>query len=440
MGDERGGIQAVYGSELVEETSHHRNSIFSQRLDRTTFTAYFLGAVVPLLALGFVVDRYVIPTIPEKGQIIGMIALVSSIAILSLLSFLVLRKTTHSTLARIDRDNRRLSALLGASTNLTASEYASDIATTSVACAVELTGAQAAYLLVRGKDPEEPAELFESAGTDIEKLFKSIGGRITELAELAMNSGRPAIKNGSGNRGGLVVLPLAGESSWLGVLAVVHARSASEFEGSRMDALTTLAGLTSVAMRNADLRDSQRNFFSHMTEILVTALDVHLDYNNGHGTRVAQTANRVGRAMNLDDGRLQNLHFASLLHDIGMLKFDKSIHKGDKVCQKHAEIGYRMLVRIRLWEDVAPIVHCHHERYDGTGYPQGLAGEEISLEARIITLCDAFDAMTSNSSYKAAMSFEAAVEEVRSCTGTQFDPRVSEAFLDLVAQGAISDP
>ncbi len=439
MGGERDGIQAMYRSELVEETSHHRNSIFSQRLDRTTFTAYFMGAVVPLLALGFVVDRYVIPTIPDKSHIVGMIALVSSIAVLSLLSFLVLRKTTHSTLARIDRDNRRLSALLGASTSLTASEYASDIAATSVACAVELTGAQAAYLLVRGKHPEEPAELFESAGTDVEKLFQSIGGRIIELAELAMNSGRPAIKNGSGNRGGLLVLPLAGESSWLGVLAIVHAKSASEFEGSKMDALTTLAGLTSVAMRNADLRDSQRNFFSHMTEILVTALDVHLDYNNGHGTRVAQTANRVGRALNLDDSQLQNLHFASLLHDIGMLKFDKSVPKGDKVCQKHAEIGYRMLARIRLWEDVAPIVHCHHERYDGTGYPQGLAGEEISLEARIITLCDAFDAMTSNSSYKAAMSFEAAVEEIRSCTGTQFDPRVSQAFLDLVAQGAISD-
>ena len=79
----------------MKESTHHRNSIFSQRLDRTTFTAYFLGAVVPLLALGFVVDRYVIPTIPEKSQIIGMIALVGSIAVLSLLSFLVLRKTTH---------------------------------------------------------------------------------------------------------------------------------------------------------------------------------------------------------------------------------------------------------------------------------------------------------------------------------------------------------
>jgi HD-GYP domain-containing protein (c-di-GMP phosphodiesterase class II) len=368
-----------------------------------------------------------------------MIVLVSSIAFLSLLSFLVLRKTTHSTLARIDRDNRRLSALLGASTTLTASEYASDIAATSVSCALELTGAQAAYLLVRGKDPDAPAELFESAGPDVEKLFQSIGDRLTELADLAMNNGRPAIKNGSGDRGGIVVLPLAGEASWLGVIAVVHAKSASELEGSKMDALTTLAGLTSVAMRNADLRDSQRNFFSHMTEILVTALDAHLDYNNGHGNRVAQNANRVGRTMNLDDTRLQNVHFASLLHDIGMLRIDKSIPRDDKRCQMHAELGYRMLARIRLWEDVAPIVHSHHERYDGTGYPEGLAGEEISLEARIITLCDAFDAMTSTSSYKVAMPFEAALEEIRSCTGTQFDPQVAEAFFDLVAQGVISD-
>ena len=92
---------------------------------------------------------------------------------------------------------------------------------------------RAAYLLVRGKDPEAPAELFESAGTDTDKLFQSIGGRVTELAGLAMDSGRPAIKNGRDNRGSIVVLPLAGESSWLGVLAIVHARSATEFEAAR---------------------------------------------------------------------------------------------------------------------------------------------------------------------------------------------------------------
>jgi len=422
----------------VEEPSQNRNSIFSQRLDRTTFTAYFLGAVVPLIALGFVVERYVMPTISDKNQVLGMIALVGSIAVLSLLSFLVLRKTTHSTLERIDRDNRRLSALLGASTTLTGSEHASDIAATSVACAVELTGAQAAYLLIRSKDPEAPTELFESAGTDVDKLFQSIGGRVTELAELAMDSGRPAIKNGKGGRGSIVVLPLAGESSWLGVLAIVHAKSTTDFESSKMNALTTLAGLTSVAMRNADLRDAQRNFFSHMTDILVSALDAHLDYHNGHGTRVAQYANRVGRTLKLDDKRLQNLHFASLLHDVGMLKIDKSAHQNEKARANHAELGYRMLARIRLWEDVAPIIHSHHERYDGTGYPGGLAGDDISLESRIISVCESFDSMTSNTSYKVAMPMEAAVEEIRSCAGTQFDPQVAAAFLDLVEQGLIS--
>jgi len=422
----------------VKKAAPHRNSIFSQRLDRTTFTAYFLGAIVPLLALGYVVDHYVMPTLPTKGQAIALGALVSSIALLSLLSFLVLRKTTHSTLERIDQDNHRLAALLGASTNLTASEYASDIAATAVTCAAEITGAQAAYLLVRGKDAQTPAELFESVGAEAETLFRSLGERLAELADLAMTSGRPAIKNGSKNVGSIVVLPLAGESSWLGVLAIVHTESAGELDKGKMDALTTLAGLTSVAMRNADLRDSQRNFFSHMTEILVTALDSHLDYNSGHGARVAQYANRVGRSLHLDDKQLQNLHFASLLHDIGMFKIDKSIPKNDKVCEKHAELGYRMLARIRLWEDVAPIVHHHHERYDGSGYPEGLAGEDIPLEARIVTLCDAFDAMTSNSSYRMAKSLEAAVEEIRSCTGSQFDPKIARVFLDLVSQGAIS--
>ncbi len=223
-----------------------------------------------------------------------------------------------------------------------------------------------------------------------------------------------------------------------GLVAVVHAKSSTQLESSKINALTTLGGLTSVAMRNADLRDAQRNFVSHMTDILVSALDAHLDYHNGHGSRVAQSANRVGRALKLDEKRLQNLHFASLLHDVGMLKIDKSIQQNDKACEKHAELGYRMLARIRLWEDVAPIVHSHHEWYNGAGYPEGLAGNDIALESRIIAVCESFDAMTSSTSYKVAMTLEAAVAEIRNCTGTQFDPVVTEAFLDLVEQGLIS--
>jgi len=281
--------------------SPHKNSIFSQRLDRTTSIAYFLGAIIPLLALAAVVHRYVLPTLPGSS-FIGMIVLVSSIAVLSLASFEVLRRTTRLTLERINRDNKRLAALLGTSTTLTASEHASDIASTAVACAVELTGARAAYLLVRSKSDDIPAELFGSAGDDSDKLFQSVGDPLAQVAELVMRHNRPAFKNSGSDSDvpGLeaaMVLPLAGESQALGVLVVVHTDSGSYFDNSQTDAITTLAGLVSVAMRNADLRDSQRNFFSHMTEILVSALDAHLEHHTGHGSRVARNANRLGRTM-----------------------------------------------------------------------------------------------------------------------------------------------
>jgi len=422
----------------------HRDSIFSQGLDRSTFTAYFLGAVVPLLALAFVVQRYVMPTLPDTLTSLGILGLVSSIGVLSLGSFLVLRRAIKETLVRIDRDNSRITALLQVSSNLAGSEYTSDIANSTLASALELSGARAAYLLVRGKGDNGSAELLGTSGKHADKLFESVGERIIELADLVMPNSRPAIRNGSGNAriAGLeaaAVFPLQGESESIGVLAVVHSNPGARFNSAEINAISTLASLTSVAMRNAELRDSQRNFFSHMTEILVTALDTHLDYHAGHGNRVAQYANRVGRAMELSEKKLHDLHFAALLHDIGMLKLDKNLQKSAKNCEKHTVLGARMLARIRLWENVAPIVQSHHERYDGNGYPDGLEGSQISLEARIIGICEAFDSMTSSTSYKVALPLEAAVQEIRDCSGTQFDPMVAEAFLELVEQGVISE-
>jgi HD-GYP domain-containing protein (c-di-GMP phosphodiesterase class II) len=424
--------------------SPHKNSIFSQGLDRTTFIAYFLGAIIPLLALAFVVQRYAMPTLASEGAFFGMIAFVSSIALLSLASFQVLRRTTRQTLERTDRDNNRLAAMLSTSTTLTASEHTNDIAATAVKCAIELTGARATYLLVGNKSPDVPAELFGSAGDDADKLFQSLGSPLVEVAEMVMRHNRPAFKN-SGSESDIpgleaaMVLPLAGESEALGVLIAVHTDPGSHFDSGHTDAVTTLAGLVSVAMRNADLRDSQRNFFSHMTEILVSALDAHLEHQVGHGNRVARNANRVGRTMELEEKQLHDLHFASLLHDIGMLKIEKKLHANPKLREKHAEIGYRMLGRIRLWENVAPIIHSHHEWYDGTGYAEGLAGDAIPLESRIIAVCDAFDSMISTTSYQSAVSIEEAVVEIRRGAGSQFDPRIVETFLSLVEQGHISE-
>jgi HD-GYP domain-containing protein (c-di-GMP phosphodiesterase class II) len=134
---------------------------------------------------------------------------------------------------------------------------------------------------------------------------------------------------------------------------------------------------------------------------------------------------------------MERLHFASLLHDIGLLKLDRKLQIDPRTGQVHAALGSRMLGRIRVWQKLAPIVHHHHERWDGGGYPDGISGEEIPLEARIIAVCDAFDTITSETSYKEAQPFADAVSEIETHAGSQFDPAVVETFLTMVREGHI---
>jgi hypothetical protein len=417
-------------------------SIFSQKLDRIVFTAYFLGAVVPLIALAFVAEHFVLPSVSDRLASIGLIALVLSIAALSLGSFLILRHTTHKTLEKMDRDNRRLESLLNASGAFANALHEAEAAATAVRCALELTEADAVYAFVR-PDRSKPPHVLESLGKGSEKLLERFGGPVTKLVNLAMSEGNAALRGpGKGKEAewgdtAAAALPLAGEDAPMGALLAIQTGTREPFSTTKLDALSTLAGLASVSLRNSDLRDAQRNFFAHMTEMVVSALDGHTLQQTGHGNRVAQYANRVGRELQLDDACLHRLHFASLLHDIGLLKIDRSMLGNPKVCEKHPQIGARMLERIRLWEDVAPIVLHHHERFDGTGYPECLKQDEIPLESRIISVCESFDVMVSASSYKVAMEVPSALNELAVCSGTQFDPKIVQVFASLVERGVI---
>jgi putative nucleotidyltransferase with HDIG domain len=235
----------------------------------------------------------------------------------------------------------------------------------------------------------------------------------------------------------MAAVPLPGDVVAAGAIVAVQPQQATEFDAAEIDVLTTLAALASVSLRNADLHESQRNFFTHVTDILVTALDSHLGFHAGHGRRTAQYVNRVARELGLDEHRLQRLHFAALLHDIGMLKIDRDQQMNPKTCAKHTVLGARMLGRIRLWEDIAPIVNHHHEWWDGSGYPEGLSADAIPLEARIIAVCEVFDTLLSPTSYKEAWPFAKAVHEIESGAATQFDPDVVGAFRRLVERGEI---
>jgi len=425
--------------------SEHTSSASSRNLDRVVFVAYFLGAVVPLVWLGVVIDRFALPGLDASYSTLGLIGQFTFTGLLSLGCFLMLRRKTRQSIDRMTRNTRELASLLTASRGLWAARHESDAATTAAHSALAMTNACAAFVLLCTKRGEPP-EIAKAAGEHADDLSQSLGAPLVELASLVISQGSPAICGPEDSTEGntdsaitaAVVVPLAGEKTPLGALAVIHVDPRRRFDPNQIDSLSTLAGFSSMALQNAEFRDEQRNFFSHVTDLLLTALESHLGYHGGHGNRVAQYANSIGREMGLSEDRLQRLHWAARLHDVGMFKIDHSIPHTRKVCEKHTVFGFRMLKRIRVWQDTAPLVLHHHEWFDGTGYPAGVAREEIPLESRIIALCEVFDSMTALTSYKQPLSFTAAVEEIRECAGTQFDPDVVRSFESLVERGVIN--
>jgi len=413
------------------------DSIFSQKLDRVAFSAYLLGAIVPLAALAWVVESFVMPEVSDRYLRFALIGAVASIAMLSLAAFLTLRRTTRSSLARMDQDNHRLQALLEVSGTLAGVGHATDAAEQATRAALPLVGGEASFVLVRGEPGAAPVRLAAS-GAAAEKLELEHVEPLVEVARLVMSQGRPALRGAESTHPAMAAVPLPSELVPAGALVVLGGKGQPGFDTSAQDALASLGGLASVALRNADLRDAQRNFFTHVTEMLVHALDSMVGTHRGHGTRVAQLANRLGRELDLDDHRLERLHFASLLHDVGMLKVERHLQQSARTCAKHTVLGSRMLARIRLWEDLAPMVYHHHEWWDGSGYPDGVSGDSIPFEARIIAVCDAFDVITSAVSYKDARPIEEAADEIERAAGTQFDPEIAAAFVALVKRGDLA--
>jgi putative nucleotidyltransferase with HDIG domain len=174
-------------------------------------------------------------------------------------------------------------------------------------------------------------------------------------------------------------------------------------------------------------------------EALGGALDLKDAETEGHCKRVTAFTIAIAKKMKVDPALLPQISRAAFLHDIGKMAIpDRILTKPGPltdeervVMRTHCEIGYKMLVRIPFLREAAEIVLAHQEYYDGSGYPHGLAGENIPLGARIFAIADAVDAMISDRPYRKALSIEHAREEVKRCSGTQFDPKAVEVFLSI---------
>ncbi len=199
------------------------------------------------------------------------------------------------------------------------------------------------------------------------------------------------------------------------------------------------AGYLGPFLENAELYREQKALFVGMLKALSASIDAKDPYTCGHSARVAHISACLARKIGLDPRTVERIHIAGLVHDIGKIGIPEHIlgktsrltdDEFDAI-KRHPEIGHRILRDLPQFDDVLPAVLHHHERWDGRGYPKGLAGDDIPLAARIMALADTFDAMSSTRAYRPAMSRDKVFAEFRRCSGTQFDPSLVDPFLSL---------
>ena len=192
--------------------------------------------------------------------------------------------------------------------------------------------------------------------------------------------------------------------------------------------------------RLEELQQYQENLSSQLIDVLCSTVEAKDQYTRGHSQRVAQYAREIMYRMGGDEKVLQEVYYIGLLHDVGKISIDDSIiNKKGRLTEEeyeqiklHTVAGYQILKHVDVIPDLAIGARWHHERYDGTGYPNGLAGDNIPLIARIISVADAYDAMTSNRSYHKIMPQSVVREEISRGMGRQFDPAIARIMLEMI--------
>ena len=238
----------------------------------------------------------------------------------------------------------------------------------------------------------------------------------------------------------LIAIPIYIEDNFEGVVVCINSR---EYQSHSDDVLVALGDHAGAILQNADLHGQLRGAYIDTVRVLAEAIEAKDPFLRGHSDEVSDYVGRVAERLGIDPQRREELVFGSLLHDIGKLGISERIllkpasltQEEYAIVQLHPRIGYRLVQNVALLRPIAPAILHHHEWFDGSGYPGGLKGEQIPLEARIIAVADAFSAMTSERPYQRRRSLEDACEELERAAGSQFDPEIVRLFVEEVRLG-----
>ena len=239
-------------------------------------------------------------------------------------------------------------------------------------------------------------------------------------------------------------VPLIGRNKIFGVLNVSKL-SGPPFTASDLQVVLILSSQVVTAMENAALYEDQRESYFRTVQALVAAVEAKDPYTRWHSTNVAKYAVAIARDMGMSPSQLEEIHIASILHDIGKIGISELIigkpgrlsREEFNIMKDHPAQGLRILEPIGFSASITSAIYQHHERYDGKGYPQGLAGDQISPAARILSVADTVDAMVSERPYRGTISSQDVLLELDQETGRQFDPLVVESAKGLIDKGLL---
>lgn len=210
-----------------------------------------------------------------------------------------------------------------------------------------------------------------------------------------------------------------------------------EFHEGQRKFVSVLADRAAIAIENSKLYSELQRSFKETIQALVKALEAKDVYTRGHSERVTQFARNLAEDLGLSDTEVERVTQAALLHDIGKIgmrlealnKPGKLTDEETQMFRNHPLLGKQILESVTALKGIAPYVYYHHERWDGSGYPEGKKGEEIPVGARILNIADSFTCMTENRPYRKALSIKESAQELLRCSGTQFDPLFVDVFL-----------
>jgi len=404
--------------------------------------SYFVASIIPIGIMTYIWFNYFAED-QGKGVASIVIAILLVLTLtLSVLGLMMSNKAATESISTLQKLNVRMDSLLDLTKNFREGFYV-DVLLDSIAnSATKILNAEASSILLYDEQGNLRFEYVTGVSSaEIKGKVVTPGEGITGWAAL---EGKPVMVNDvskdprfsgkydseSGfNTKSILCVPLVIEGKNIGIIEVINKLGNEPFYEQDQKILYSLADHAALSIQRSKNHESSHSDFIQITEIILTAMDYHIPEKKGHARRVARYSVKLAKSLGLNDEEQKRIYFGALLHDIGLLKYSQDDYWGLKKFELHPTLGFEMMKAVSMWQPMAQFVLCHHERYDGGGYPRGISGQEIPLGARIIAVAEVFDVLISARSYKPAVGFSDAMAEIKNSSGSYFDPHVVDMFI-----------